>query len=431
MLSSSGQQFSDWTQAYRLFNGERMKVGGMYDSILKEFLKLSCGKDEPVYAHMDDTLVRKKGKKVYGTGWKRDPLGPPFVTNVVWGQRFLQLSVSSPEASKCSASRGIPVDFFHCPTPRKPHRSASSQQWQEYKKASQAARISQKGVERVAALREQLDRNQGANRQLILSVDGGYTNQTVLKQLPQRVTLIGRIRKDCVLHQLPEATQSGRGRKRVYGEQIPTPEQLRQSNEVPWQQVEAFAAGRKHTFDVKVVRSLRWRKAGKQNLQLVIVRPLAYRPRKGARLLYRKPAYLICTDPELPLDQLLQAYIWRWEIEVNFRDEKSLIGCGEAQVRKKEPAENVPAFTVAVYAMLLLANERIKGKNTQLPRPKWHPQKRPKRTTTGDLINLFKAHIYARSIGMNFSHFVNSQNVMRNRKFKANPTIAATCYARK
>lgn len=431
MLSSAGRQFSDWTQAYRLFTGGRMNIERMFATILGKFLDTVPGQYEPVYAHMDDTLVRKRGRHVYGTGWKRDPLGPPFTTNFVWGQRFLQISVSSPEAESCCASRAIPVDFFHCPTPRKPRKNAPEQDWQDYKQAAKTARISQKGVERVHALRQRLDDSQAADRQLILSVDGGYTNQTVLKQLPERVTLIGRIRKDCVLHELPPEKQSGRGRKRVYGQQIPTPEQIRQSGDIPWQKVEAFAAGKKHTFDVKVVAPLRWRKAGKQDLQLVVIRPLAYRPRKGARLLYRKPAYLICTDPDLPIEQLLQAYIWRWEIEVNNRDEKSLIGCGQAQVRKREPAEKVPAFTIAIYAMLLLANERTKGKDQQLPRPKWHPEKRPGRATTGDLINRFKAHIYARSTGINFSHFVNNQRVIRNRKNIMNPVLAATCYARK
>jgi len=31
----------------------------------------------------------------------------------------------------------------------------------------------------------------------------------------------------------------------------------------------------------------------------------------GAKLLYRKPAYLICTDNELAIEKLLQAYLWR------------------------------------------------------------------------------------------------------------------------
>jgi hypothetical protein len=35
---------------------------------------------------------------------------------------------------------------------------------------------------------------------------------------------------------------------------------------------------------------------------------------------------------------LLQYYLWRWGIEVNFREEKALIGIGEVQVRPVQPA---------------------------------------------------------------------------------------------
>lgn len=64
-------------------------------------------------------------------------------------------------------------------------------------------------------------------------------------------------------------------------------------------------------------------------------------------MLYREPGYLIYTEAELPVDQLLQAYLWRWEIEVNFREEKTVMGLGQAQVRKKNSVENTSAFIVA------------------------------------------------------------------------------------
>jgi hypothetical protein len=71
----------------------------------------------------------------------------------------------------------------------------------------------------------------------------------------------------------------------------------------------------------------RWRTAGAdQVLQLIIIKRLAYRLRKGSRLLYRDPAYLICTDSMLEARQVIEAYFERWEVEVNFRDEKTLLG---------------------------------------------------------------------------------------------------------
>ena len=121
------------------------------------------------------------------------------------------------------------------------------------------------------------------------------------------------------------------------------------------------------------------------NLRLVVIRAVGYRLTKKSKLLYRDPAYLICTSTELPLEKLLQAYLWRWGIEVNFRDQKTFMGCGQAQVRKTTPCSKVPQFITAVYSMLLVSAS--KAKITELPRPKWYNKKNNQMTTTQDLIN--------------------------------------------
>ncbi len=315
-----------------------------------------------------------------------------------------------PESDWVSRSRAIPVDFHHCPSAKKPGRKGSQQDWHNYREKQKQTKLSQKGAERIKVLRESLDQQGAADKVLLLSVDGSYTNQTVIRTLPQRVTLIGRIRKDCCLYRFPDFTKKSIGRNRVYGEKLPTPEQIRQDPKYPWQEVCAWAAGKRHQFDVKVVKDIRWRAAGgKHDLQVVIIRPMGYRLTKSSRVLYRNPAYLICTDPNLPIEKLLQAYLWRWEIEVNFRDEKTVMGCGQAQVRNETSVENVPAFIVAMYAFMMLAAHRCKDKEqtTALPRPLWYPKQKSQRQTIGDIRNLFRTQFWTQSIGGNFSGFVN------------------------
>lgn len=63
----------------------------------------------------------------------------------------------------------------------------------------------------------------GADRQLVLRVDGGYTNKTVIRALLERTTLIGRIRMDANIYSLPGEEGQRRGRKRFYGSELPTP----------------------------------------------------------------------------------------------------------------------------------------------------------------------------------------------------------------
>lgn len=431
-LTSYGKLFEDWSADYRLFQEDRMEVDHLFNVVRKEVVDQLPFQDS-IYAHMDDTILKKTGRKVEGTAWRRDPLGPPFHTNFIWGQRFIQLSLSLPKHQGPSSARAIPVELFHAPTVKRPRKSEKDQTvWDDYKEKQKQAKLSKQGAERIKVLREKLDNDGMKSRQLVVSVDGSYSNETVLKNLPDRTTLIGRIRKDTVLNELPEAGK-GAGRKRVYGQQLPTPEEVRKSDSYPWQQVVAHAAGKLHNFDVKVIKDIRWRKAGNQNLQLVVIRPLSYRLTKKSKLLYKKPAYLICTDPSMDIDTLLQAYLWRWGIEVNFREEKTILGCGQAQVRTLSAVEKVPAFITAVYSLLQLAANKVadKQENRKLPRSKWYPEKRSAPVTTGDIVNQFRSQLWAKSMHINFSHFVNLHATMQSRKIRPKPTHAAIFYNRK
>lgn len=431
MLTASGQQFMDWSSAYRLFSHQRVDTAELFKVVRSGVLQ-ELGSQPMIVAHMDDTLLKKTGKHIPGTAWRRDPLGPAFHTNFTWGQRFLQISLALPDHQGCCQSRAIPVDFHHCPTVKKPRKTAEPGDWAYYKEQQRKLKLSQKGCECLHELRDGLDKQGAFDKQLVVSVDGSYTNNNVLRDLPERVTLIGRIRKDTKLYTCPRQG-SDLGRKRVYGDRLPTPEQVRQSEDYPWQEVRAWAAGKEHLFNVKVIKKVRWRSAGqKHDLQLVVIKPLGYRLNQSSRVLFREPAYLICTDNELPINQLLQDYLWRWEIEVNFREEKTLLGCGQAQVRNPESAERVPAFISAIYALLHLAAFRsLKTSNqTLLPRPKWYQQKEGTRHSTGDLLNNLKAQAWTKAIGLNFSGFVNQELKTRSRRNVSNPFTSALMYAR-
>lgn len=389
--------------------------------------------DQMIVAHLDDTIFKKTGKKIHGTAWRRDPLGPPFHTNFIWGQRFLQISMALPDQENNCQSKAIPIDLHHCPTLKKLSKDADGAQQKTFKEQQRIAKLSKQGSLRIEALRNKLDLQGAKQRELVISVDGSYTNETVLKSLADRVTLIGRIRKDAKFYTLPDE-QPAKGRKKVYGDRVPTPEQTRKSDDIPWQTVHAWSAGKSHEFNVKVIKNLRWRGAGKNFiLQLIVIRPLAYRLTKSSKLLYRQPAYLICTDNNMPVEKLLQAYLWRWEIEVNFRDEKTILGCGEAQVRNPESVKNIPAFITVLYAFIHLAIHRNckKRNNTILPRPKWYPAKPEQRITTSEIINLFRAHIWGKLNNSNFSGFVKNEHISRTLKNETDPLTAAILYNRK
>ena len=70
LLTATGQQFKDWTAAYKLFQDKRMDVNRLFDVVRQKALSdlPTCQK---IVAHLDDTLIRKRGRKIPGTAWRQ------------------------------------------------------------------------------------------------------------------------------------------------------------------------------------------------------------------------------------------------------------------------------------------------------------------------------------------------------------------------
>jgi hypothetical protein len=407
LLCTAGRQFSDWSADYRLFERDRIDEHKLFSVVQQELEAYLC-EGQPLVTAMDDSILRKRGTCIDGVGWRRDPLSPPFHVNFTRGQRVLQISAALPCGP--AQARMIPIDFRHVPPAPKPSPKASLEAWQCYRQEARQRQLNQYAIQQLAQLRQRTE----VSRPLWVVVDGRFTNRTVLKNLPAHTTLIGRIRKDAKLYDLPQNASQGRGRRRVYGQRLPTPDQLRRNESIPWQELKAYACGKVHTFRIKTLAPVRWRTAGNQDVRLIVIAPLAYRKSKKAKLEYRHPAYLICTDPHVSVDQILQAYIWRWDIEVNFRDEKTLFGVGEAQVRTPVAAQKVPSAAVAAYSLLLLAAAGAfgpQGRPDVLPPPKWRKPKDDQRASTPELVNHLRFELWGHAIHQgNFSSFTSKTN---------------------
>jgi hypothetical protein len=96
-----------------------------------------------------------------------------------------------------------------------------------------------------------------------------------------------------------------------------------------------------------------------------------------------------------PMDkvQLIQAYLNRWQIEVNHREEKSILGVGHAQVWSAKSIDRQPIFHVAVYSCLLLASA-LTYQDRPLcfdDDPKW--RRPPKRLTFRAMLGLMCSEI--------------------------------------
>lgn len=269
-LSTAGAQHRDWSAEYRLL--QRLPVEPIFEHVRKEVLA-AADASRPLVVALDDSITRKTGRCIPGCGWRKDPLGPPFNINFVWGQRVLQFSAAIPAAD--GSARLVPVDWHEAPLPKKPSRHADEATQAAYVEARKQANINEVAVGRMERLRA------ATARKIHWVGDGRFTNRTVLRHLPENTALIGRVRKDTKLY-APCAPQPGKnGRPRRYGDTLPTPEELRVDARVPWERVSAFAAEKRHDFKIKTMGPILARITGVDTLvRVVVIAPLGYRLKK-------------------------------------------------------------------------------------------------------------------------------------------------------
>lgn len=429
LITVFGQQFEDWTADYSLYSKSRVDADVIFKEVRQQVEQLGSP-ERPLCVALDDTILRKVGRQIPGTAYRKDPLGPAFNLNLVWAQRRLQLSAAVADSQ--GEVRMIPVCFEDASTPRKPRKGASEEHHEHYKEQMKQRNLNALAIKSLERLQqERREENDGIAPALHLVVDGSYTNRKMLRKLPENTTLIGRIRKDAKLSAKPEEQQP-KGRKRFYGDDLPTPEQVRQDPEIPWIKVDARAGGKTRQFEVKTLGPIRWRAAGQMDLRLVVIRPVGYRLRKGARRLYTRPAYLICTDPDLSLEEILQEYVWRWDIEVNHRDEKTILGVGQAQVRNENSVQNIPATAVAAFAMLHLAAIKAYGqggKPAAIPEAKWRKPSKKKRPSTQDLINELRRELWAKAIKPDILDHFMSKACHDKKSVKYEPDLCSSLFA--
>lgn len=403
-LCTLGRQFLDWTAEYRVFSRSPWHPHRLFDPVFDHLPDLlSASPSAPVQVALDDTLCKKTGRHIPGVTTARDPLSPPYHVNLCRGLRFVQASllVTPPDAP--GPARALPVRFEPAPPVPRPKKNAPPEVLKAYRQQKKARSLTQVGIATAASVRQALDQQSATqHRRLIICADGSYTNRAMLRQLPLNTTFIGRLRKDAKLYfpLPPSPSTKTSGRPRRYGPPAPTPEQILRDDSVPTLRVRCFAAGEERDIPVKRLGSIYWRKAGADlPVQGVVIKPLGYRLRQGAKLLYRQPAFLICTDPDLDLQTLVQSYIHRWEIECNHRDEKSLLGVAEGQVRNPQAVSRLPQFQVAIYSLLLLASLLAYGFGrtaAYLPLPKW--RRGSIRPSLLDLLNLLRQQVFARGL---------------------------------
>jgi hypothetical protein len=159
-----------------------------------------------------------------------------------------------------------------------------------------------------------------AGKTVWVVVDGGYTKAPFLKRVLKlrNVVVVGRMRKDAALRDLPPKRRPRRGRPRKYGKnRISLAKRAGQTR--GWLDMECVAYGKKSTKTYKTFLATYPPVGG-------VIRVVLVKEEHGWYAFY-------CTDPSATPDEIVEAFADRATIEQDFHDVKEVWGSGQQQVR--------------------------------------------------------------------------------------------------
>src|SRR5215213_2297802 len=171
------------SRAHRFFSHARWSADQLGLCLLDLILALLVADGAPVRLVVDDTLMRRSGRKVFGAAWHHDPLAPGR-HRVAWANNWVVV--------------GVLVDL-----PMLPHRPVClpilARLWQPGRTPGRL----DLAVELVRVVCGHL-----GPRRIDLVCDGAYAGKA-LRSLPKQVTVATRLRADACLHRLPPPRRPG------------------------------------------------------------------------------------------------------------------------------------------------------------------------------------------------------------------------------
>ena len=385
ILCAQGREQQEWSANYKLFSRSPWKAADLFAPAIEECLRM-LGPEGPIPIAGDELRTRRGGRKVARSRWTADPMSPPFHVNFFKGIRWLHFCVLLPLHRATGRARGVPVLFEPVDLPPRPGRRASPEARAAYEREKRNNPMTRKAAAMLRGLRAAFDRAGAAARTLVVALDGGFCNRHLLREGIEGVCLVLRCRRDA---KLCGPANDPACPRRVYGKRKFSPESVRTDKRRKWREAYFWYGGARRVIRYKEVRDVLWQPVARtRRLRLIVVAPTAYQLSPGMPRYYRQPSYILVDDMDMSLENILQAYFDRWEIEVDHRDFKQHIGVSDAQVWNPDSVDRLPAFMVAATSYLLLASIKAygPGRGPQYQkRPKWQRRDR-KRPSCLDLL---------------------------------------------
>ena len=331
---------------------------------------------EPLVIGVDETLERRKGKKIAAKGVYRDP-GRSSHGHFVKasGLRWVCLMLLVPVPW---ASRAWALPFLSALAPSERY---AQEQGEPYKKLTDWAR------QMLLLVRRWLP-----EREIVVVADSAYACIRLLAScrrfLPKPVSFVTRLRLDAALYEpAPPRKPRQMGRPRLKGKRLPTLAVVASDPSTVWRAVTVADWYGKGERAVEVASATAvWYHTGLPPVPLrwVLIRD----PHEKF-----EPQALLCTDLAAEPVQILSWFVLRWQMEATFQEARRHLGV-ETQRQWSELAirRTTPALLGLFSLVTLLAHRRM-AQRTEAPRQAaWYRKAYP---TFSDALALVRRELWA------------------------------------
>jgi hypothetical protein len=312
-------------RAHRFFSHARWCVDELGLRVAELIVERLLDPEEPLVVPVDDSLLRRRGRKIFGCFWHHDATANSNKGAVAWGNNWVTagINVKLPflERTVCL------LVLFRLWRPRRkeipkgkpdPERPSKPQLAREI-----ACLLAARFPERI----------------IHLVGDAAYASGA-FAGLPANVTITSRLRADAALYELapprPPVGQRKRGRPPKKGAPLPKLDQIAQDPATQWHKTTVRRYGKTEQAMVHAFRCLWYDAFAQQPVQVVIIQD-ATKP-TGYELA------LISTDLNASAAQLIERYADRWPTEVGYEEGKELFGVGEARNRTERAVQRTVPF---------------------------------------------------------------------------------------
>jgi len=284
-----------------------------------------------LYLVVDDTLLHKRGKHVYGLGWFRDAVASTAKrVATASGNHWVVvgLAICIPKTTK----------IYCLPIYAKLH-------------------LGKNHPSEATLAKEMLQEILGwfPDRKLVFIGDGAYSASNLLENLDSRVTYVGVMRADAAIYDpvVPQQSKSKRGPKPGKGPRLPNPKEAvkkadgnrRGPGPRTWQTVKATCYGVTRKLQVLSFQALWPEVRGLLPILVVLVRdPLGKFDDK----------YLFTTDVDADLSWVISTFSRRWSIEVAFKASKQVMKIQAPQHWCQQSIEKLSPWVWLMQTMISL-----------------------------------------------------------------------------